>query len=166
MPRTLLQVLLLTWSIGAMSGQKLPDKPLDLQFPDAVTGVDLHLSALPPQVTLLAFWQPGCEPCLKDFPVLSDFASAQKHVRVLGVSLSDRHASRRDWENLRMPFPTLVSTEFPEDLLVRFGNPVGAVPYSVMLDAQRHACWSAVGQIHAVQLQQALQDCGFTLDQT
>jgi thiol-disulfide isomerase/thioredoxin len=167
MPRLILPVffLLLFRAADAVSGEKLPDQALDLQFPDAVTGVGVHLSVLPPQITLLAFWQSGCEPCLKDFPVLSDFAATQKNVRVLGVSISDRRTSRRDWENLRMPFPTLVSNEFPEVLLARFGDPVAAVPYSVMLDAQRHACWSAVGQINAVQLQQALQDCGFTPDQ-
>ena len=137
---------------------------LELKLPDAESGVLFQLSKANPEFTLLSFWQINCEPCLKDMVMLSGFAEQYSDVRVLGVSISDKKSTRvlwskHPWQAQPMPFPTLVNDGFPGELLKRFGNTVAAVPYTVMLNAGRQLCWSAIGQMSAEQLQQGLSAC-------
>ncbi len=44
---------------------------------------------------LLNLWASWCEPCLREFPVLSDFAAANPHVTVVGVAVQDQLDSAR-----------------------------------------------------------------------
>jgi len=135
------------------------DKVLDINFPDATTGAVFQLSHAKPQLTLLSFWQTDCKPCLKDLVPLSAFSKQHDDVRVIAISLSDKKSTRQIWQQQNMPFPTLVNDGFSGELLKRFGNSLVAVPYTVMLDMERHLCWSAMGQITAEQLQQGIVAC-------
>ena len=133
---------------------------LDLNFPEAISGAAFHLAAQTPRPTLLAFWRADCPPCLHDMPVLAAFAQQHGALRVLGVSLSTAKETQQHWLRLAMPFATLINTGFPGELLQRFGNASQAVPYTVLLRADRSLCWSALGALSEAQLHSAWQRCG------
>ena len=133
---------------------------LDLNFPEAISGAAFHLAAQTPRPTLLAFWRADCPPCLHDMPVLAAFAQQQNTLRVLGISLSSARDTRQQWLRLAMPFATLINTGFPGELLQYFGNATQAVPYTVVLRADRSLCWSALGALSEAQLHNAWQRCG------
>jgi thiol-disulfide isomerase/thioredoxin len=131
----------------------------DFSFPDGVSGNQFELGKQPAQWTLLAFWRVDCEPCLLDMPVLAEFSKKNGGVRVLGISLSRKEETHEQWQKMAMPFPTLVNTGFPGELLEEYGNELGAVPYTVLLKPDRALCWSVVGKITSETLQAALQHC-------
>lgn len=131
----------------------------DFSFPDSLSGKKFDLGKQPAQSTLLAFWRVDCEPCLVDMPVLAEFSVHSSGVRVLGISLSRKEETRVQWLKMAMPFPTLVNTGFPGELLEEFGNELGAVPFTVVLKPDRTVCWSAVGKITLETLKAALGQC-------
>ena len=150
-------VVLCLFSINCLAaGAK---ERLDVNFPDVETGATFVLSKETPQLTLLSFWQVDCESCVRDMETLTAFAAQHSEVRMLGISLSDRKATQQIWKKQKMSFRTLVNNDFPGAVLKRFGNSVGAVPYSLMLNTKRELCWSAIGEITQDQLQQGLQAC-------
>lgn len=162
MNKIFLLLVLFALSLSAQSddsGSNDTREALDLKFPDVKTGIDFQLSAAPVQQTLLVFWRTDCEPCLKDMPLISDFAVQHTEWRVLGISLSDKKSSLQFLDKQQIKLTTLINNDFPGELLKRFGNSHGAVPYTVMLRADRSLCWSAMGQITEEQLQQGLEHC-------
>jgi peroxiredoxin len=131
----------------------------DFSFPDAVSGKKFELAKQAAQWTLLAFWRVDCESCVADMPVLAEFSTRNNSMRVLGLSLSRKEESQEYWQKMAMPFPTLINTGFPGELLEEYGNTLGAVPYTVLLKPDRTICWSAIGKITPAMLQEALQHC-------
>ena len=58
--------------------------------------------------------------------------------------------------------PPLLSLHGPGDargLLARFGNPAGALPYTVVLDAQHRTCARQTGEVTADWLNAAIHRC-------
>ncbi|MBS3934768.1 MAG: TlpA family protein disulfide reductase [Sulfuritalea sp.] len=134
--------------------------PLDFELSDGRRFV--RLSELPPRVTVVNFWRSDCPPCLREMPLLGEFARRDR-ARVVAVAL------QRPAETLAAPravrealLPPVLALNGPSELrglLSRFGNPVGALPYTVALDARRVPCMSRAGEIDAAWLDRALQAC-------
>lgn len=133
---------------------------LDFQLSDGRDFV--RLSKLPPRLTVLNFWRADCPPCVREMPVLAELAREGK-ARVVTVAL------QRPAETLTAPAvvlaalsPPLISLNGPSEargLLARFGNPHGALPHTVLLDARRKVCAQHTGEIGEDWLRNAVSHC-------
>ena len=84
---------------------------------------------------LINFWGTWCPPCLKEIPLLIDFQRKGESggLRVVGVAIDEPEALRIFAERLGFNFP-IVWTTF--HLMEQFGNGVGTLPYSVLIDSE------------------------------
>ena len=157
---TLLGMATAASAVNPENHQKSATAPLDFELADARTFV--RLSSLPAQTTLINFWRADCPPCLREMPLLADLARSG-HVRVVTVALqrpSETSAAPTViTDALRPPLVSLHGPSEPRGLLSRFGNPQGALPHTVILDASRRPCARLTGEVTAAWLAQTLAHC-------
>lgn len=133
---------------------------LDFELSDGKAFV--RLADLPPQVTLVNFWRADCPPCLREMPLLASQAR-RDGLRVVAIAL------QRPAETLGAPAPvsaalqppviSLHGPNEPRGLLARFGNRIGALPHTVLLDPQRRVCAQHTGEVSSHWLDDALRRC-------
>jgi thiol-disulfide isomerase/thioredoxin len=123
----------------------------------------MRLSALPPRTTVVNFWRFDCPPCVREMPLLADLAR-QDLARVVTIAL--QRPSETEYQSppavtaaLAPPVIALHGPSEPRGLLGRFGDPRGALPHTVVLDARRRPCAQRTGEISAAWLAEAVARC-------
>lgn len=145
---------------ASVHAENSPIAALDFELSDGRQFV--RLSKLPPALTVLNFWRADCPPCVREMPLLAAFARDDK-ARVITVALQKPAetlaAPAAVLSALAPPLIALSGPSEPRGLLARFGNPHGALPHTVVLDAQRHVCAQRTGEIDESWLRMALNRC-------
>ena len=133
---------------------------LDFELSDGRAFV--RLADLPKRVTVVNFWRSDCPPCVREMPLLADTARQGKS-QVVAIALQRPHetaaAPAAVQAALQPPLQALQGPNEPRGLLARFGNPRGALPYTVVLDAQRRACARQIGEVTPDWLAAAIHRC-------
>lgn len=105
---------------------------------------------------LLNYWASWCGPCLKELPDLQRFSQAQaalpNGVHVVGVALDDIEAARALRDQLDLTYPQLVERDGPPGTAAGFGNRIGTLPFSVLIDAHGTVLQVHNGPLHAADL--------------
>lgn len=114
---------------------------------------------------LLNFWGSECPPCLKEMPLLSSESKQHPAVQFLGIAVDDRASAIRFLGRYPSNYPQLVAPKSPEVLMRRFGNALGALPYTVVLNAQHQICTTHLGEVDAHWVEAAFISCG-TVDKS
>ncbi len=117
---------------------RLPATPaaaVDFVLPD-LEGRPQSLASWQGKIVLLNFWATWCPPCREEIPLFIRFQEryATHGLQILGVAIDRREAvadyTRREGIN----YPVLLGEEEGLDLLARYGNPMGSLPFSVIID--------------------------------
>lgn len=135
--------------------------PLDFQLSDGQSFI--RLSELPSnRISIINFWRSDCPPCLRELPLLATFQE-KSPVRLLTIALQRPNevasAPEHIHKALAAPTISLYGPSEPRGLLQRFGNPGGALPYTVVLDKQHRPCARQIGEVTTEWLQQAVLRC-------
>lgn len=130
---------------------------LDFKLPTLDASRGVTLAALPGPV-LLNFWSSDCLPCVRELPLLQAQSRRLPGLRFVGIAID---AGRR-----AAPFAHRAGTAYlqlaapgRQDLLRRFGNPLGALPYTVVLNRAHQVCTTRLGAVDARWLATAAQAC-------
>lgn len=88
------------------------------------------------KIVLVNFWATWCAPCRKEMP---GFVELQAHYgergfQAVGVAMDQPAAVARFTEDLNADYPQLIGRKGAFEVADRYGNHVGALPYSVLLD--------------------------------
>jgi thiol-disulfide isomerase/thioredoxin len=135
---------------------------LDFELPLVDGGGFRRLSDLPPSLTLVNFWRADCPPCVAELPLLVE-AAQRLGFRLVTVSLQTPGETRTHWP--RVPglpgsHVALLGPSEPRGLLRRFGNTIGAIPYSAMLRPDGSLCAKHTGEIEQSWIAENLAKCG------
>lgn len=143
---------------GALPAQS--KEALDFELSDGRQFV--RLSALPEKPTLVNFWRSDCPPCVREIPLLARIAQ-RGDLRVVMVAVQKPAETQALDASLRAllgpPLLSLIAPSQPMGLLARFGDRIGAIPHTVLLDPQRKACFSRTGEIDMQWLAQGIEHC-------
>jgi peroxiredoxin len=119
---------------------------------DWVTAADFAGQAL-----LVNFWATWCAPCRREMPALQSVSRKRgDSVAVVGIAMDDAEAVRAFVEELGIDYTILVGYDDVLDTQRAWGNAAGALPYTVLVDADGVVRWRHYGEVTAEELEEAL----------
>lgn len=115
----------------ALIGQRRPD----FRLPD-LDGRPHKISEWDGRALLLNFWASWCAPCRDEIPVLNALQKAFGHkgFSVIGIALDWPENIADFSDNIAIDYPQLIGEDTADDVLRRYGNLYGTLPYSVFID--------------------------------
>lgn len=135
---------------------KSPQFRPDFSLPD-LDGNMRAFSEWDGRLTIVNFWATWCAPCRREIPVLIDVqAEHGDELAVLGVAIDDLDAVQAYVEEMEFNYPTLVGQSDAIQVAREFGNRVGALPFTAIVDANGRIRWIHAGEFDAESLAAAL----------
>lgn len=107
------------------------------------------------KVTLVNFWASWCTPCRREMPLFQAIYEREKAsgFQIVGIAIDDPGVAETMLDSMGISYPNLYAEQTGMELMELSGNPVGAMPYSLLLDSEGNIIDQKLGEIHEPQLQ-------------
>ncbi|MFQ5659034.1 MAG: peroxiredoxin family protein [Gammaproteobacteria bacterium] len=127
-----------------MKGRYRPDFSLA-----DVNGRMHHISEWDGRVVALNFWATWCPPCLKEIP---EFIKLQAQYRdrglqFIGIALQRPEDVTEFMQTQGMNYPVLAGERAVIKITKSYGNDIGALPYTVIVDRNGRIAFTKFGQL-------------------
>ncbi len=129
-------------------------KLLTQALPDAA-GQPQALAQWRGKVVVVNFWAPWCAPCVEEMPELAALHRQFKDqgVQFVGIGIDSAHNIEEFVsKNRSIDYPLLVSGFSGVSLMRSLGNPMGGLPFTLVLDRQGKIQHQHLGPIHTLDL--------------
>lgn len=102
-------------------------------------------------LTLINFWATWCAPCRHEMPIFEALYQQYKvdGFTVIGLTLDDPEPTETFLQSVGVTYPALMLDDAGWELLGRFGNQQGLLPYSILTDVQGVVLERKLGEIDA-----------------
>jgi peroxiredoxin len=129
----------------------------DASFPD-VDGKMQPLAQWRGRPLLVNFWATWCPPCVEEMPDLQAIRDAYRSrgVEVVGIGIDNAGKIVEFRDRHQLTLPLLVAGVGGSDLNRALGNASGALPYTVLIDADGRIRERHLGQVKPEQLRRWL----------
>ena len=119
-----------------------------LEF-DEPGGGRLRMAGLRGRPLLLNFWATWCPPCVREMPLLDRFHQERRAAgwQVVGLALDGPTPVREYLARLPISFPIGLAGLGGTELSRRLGNTGGALPFTVVFDADGRAVTHKLGAV-------------------
>lgn len=126
-----------------------PDGLWDQTFP-TLNGDTLALTSFKGKPLVLNFWATWCPPCVKELPLLNQFAHdmGPKGWRVIGLAIDQAPAVRKFLSHTPVQFDIALADANGLNLAFQLGNAAGGLPFSVVLDEAGRIKTRKIGAAH------------------
>jgi len=117
------------------------------------------------KVILLNFWATWCPPCLKEIPEFIELQKAygEQGFQIVGIAIDDEDAVREYVNEIGMNYPSLVVQDDGVMLAKRYGNDIGALPYSVIINRDGEISYTIKGELSKIRAKELLEERGINL---
>ncbi|MFQ6024134.1 MAG: redoxin family protein [Acidiferrobacterales bacterium] len=107
------------------------------ELPD-LEGKTQSLKAWPGKLLLVNFWATWCAPCREEIPLLIELQKRyETHgLQVVGVAIDDRDAVAQFGNEMGINYPILIGQEKAMTLMSDYGNRIGSLPFSVLINRE------------------------------
>jgi thiol-disulfide isomerase/thioredoxin len=128
-------------------------------FPD-VSGGTRRIGEWQGRPLVCNFWATWCEPCREELPLLDQFYKEYdaKRLQVVGIAVDNAANVREFLKRVPLRFPLLIGGAEAIDLMRQLGNSSGALPFTVLLDANGRLRGRRLGPYTAAELSAELRD--------
>lgn len=130
---------------------------LSTQLAD-IAGKPQTLAPYKGHVLVVNFWASWCGPCVAEMPELVKLhhAYAGKGVQFVGIGVDSAQNIQNFLKKTPVDYPILVSGFGGADLARSLGNTAGALPFTVVIDANGAVRSTKLGQIAPAELSKTL----------
>ena len=108
---------------------------------------------------LLNFWATWCPPCRREIPMLNSLQDeyGPQGLQIVGIAI-DQAKTVADYGNsVKLNYPSLVGQMDATKAAEAYGNPIGALPYSVLVGPDGKILFSHMGELEREQIDKVLQ---------
>jgi len=150
MPQIIKNTLLLLTALSALAGGywlaqilRAPtlapvtptQDPINFSLPD-LNGRARNLSEWHGKIIVLNFWATWCPPCKKEIPAFINLQRKYgvRGLQVLGVAMDGKNEVSAYAAKRGINYPLLLGPDHSLQLMARYGNPSGSLPFSVLID--------------------------------
>ena len=117
------------------------------------------------KLVLLNFWATWCPPCKREIP---DFIALQNEYgdqgfQIIGIAIDDEDAVRKYMKEIGMNYPSLVVQDEGVMLAKRYGNEIGALPYSVLINRDGEISYTIRGELSKIRAKELMAKQGIQL---
>ncbi len=140
-------------SLQDLSGEPSPDFSLM-----DVSGQRRHVSEWKGKVLAINFWATWCPPCLEEIPHFIKLQDKYGHqgLQFLGIALEGVDEVKEFASEIGINYPLLVGEQEVIKLGTKFGNTIGGLPYTVILDRNGHISFIKMGSLSASEAEQVI----------
>lgn len=115
----------------------LADKRPAFQLPD----LDDRLQSIEQwdgQVLVLNFWATWCPPCVREVPMLVELQHelGRKGLQIIGIAVDKREVTQEFVDQAKVNYPILYGVQNALEVSQLYGNEVGALPHTAIIDRQ------------------------------
>jgi peroxiredoxin len=136
----------------------LPKTMVDFTLP-GIDGKPRQLSEWRGKLIVLNFWATWCPPCREEIPlfVRTQGKYGARGLQIIGVAI-DKLEDVKNFQDFKLiNYPVLVGQEEVMALMQQYGNRIGSLPYSVVIDRKGQVLSRKVGAYQPAELESLLQ---------
>lgn len=110
------------------------------------------------KVLVVNFWATWCPPCRKEIPqfIALQQELGKRGLQFLGIAIDDPRAVREFVQSLQLNYPILVGEQDAIDVAKAYGNLIGALPYTVVVDRKGTIVLTHQGEFSGHELEQVI----------
>jgi peroxiredoxin len=118
-----------------------------------------HPSEWSGKVLVVNFWATWCPPCRKELPMFVQLQDRYKAagLQFLGIAIDDPAAVREFLARTPVNFPILVSEDQGVAVAQDYGDSIGALPYTAIVDRSGHIVLTKPGELSRQQAEQTIE---------
>ena len=111
------------------------------------------------KVLIVNFWASWCPPCVEEMPTLDKLQGEFKSQNVLfvGIGIDSPSNIREFLEKTPVSYPIVIGGLEGSNLSKQMGNSQGALPYTIVINAQGKATNSKLGKISEEELRKSIK---------
>ena len=138
----------------AKKGSKRPD----FSLPD-LEGTQHAISEWDGKVVLVNFWATWCPPCREEMPAFISLKETygEQGFEIIGVAIDELGAIADFADTLGVNYPVLHGQADASAVTRQYGNKIGALPYSVLLDRDGIVRFTRAGGLSKRKLESELK---------
>ena len=117
------------------------------------------------ELIVLNFWATWCPPCLKEIPEFIELQQAygDQGLQFIGIAIDEEDAVREYVERIGMNYPSLVVQDEGVMLAKRYGNGIGALPYTVIINRDGEISYTIRGELSKMRAEELIEERGIKL---
>jgi thiol-disulfide isomerase/thioredoxin len=111
------------------------------------------------KVLVVNFWASWCPPCVEEMPTLDKLQQefSSKNVLFVGIGIDSPSNIREFLSKTPVSYPILIGGLEGSNLSKQMGNSQGALPYTILINAQGKSTSSKLGKISEEELRNAIK---------
>ncbi|MES0326698.1 MAG: TlpA disulfide reductase family protein [Gammaproteobacteria bacterium] len=111
------------------------------------------------KVILLNFWATWCPPCLKEIPGFIELQEqyGDQGFQVIGIAVDNEKAVRDYVNEVKINYPVIAAEFDAVELSSRYGNRMGALPYSVIINRESEISNKITGELSKIEAEKLIE---------
>ena len=130
-----------------------------------LTGEFRNIKEWDGELIFLNFWATWCPPCKKEIPAFIELQQAYgaQKFQIIGVAIDEHEAVSEYAKQIGINYPLLMAQNEGVGLAKRYGNGIGILPYTVVINREGEVVYTITGELRMKRAKEILDELDINL---